>query len=156
MEATSTVRTQASDTVDIIRETPDRSASYRKAAADTVAARGMAHQDLELAHPGRVVVEGALRRGRCGTDADSHAAPRRDPRARRDLRAADDALRRNGVRRVRGKCEVLGAGARLYVHRPCVKLLYRSYSKTSGDSDVLTSSIVPVGPVTVGDHFYKF
>ena len=28
MEATSTVRTQASDTVDIIRETPDRSASY--------------------------------------------------------------------------------------------------------------------------------
>ena len=28
MEATSTVRTQTSDTVDIIRETPDRSASY--------------------------------------------------------------------------------------------------------------------------------
>ena len=28
MEATSTVRTQVSDTVDIIRETPDRSASY--------------------------------------------------------------------------------------------------------------------------------
>ena len=28
MEATSTVRTQASDTVDIIREAPDRSASY--------------------------------------------------------------------------------------------------------------------------------
>ena len=101
----------------------------RKAAADTVAARGMVHQDLELAHPGRVVVEGALRRGRCGTDADSHAAPRRDPRARRDLRAADDALRRNGVRRVRGKCEVLGAGACLYAHRPCVELLYRSYSE---------------------------
>ena len=33
MEATSTVRTQASDTVDIIRETPDRSASYTAGAA---------------------------------------------------------------------------------------------------------------------------
>ena len=107
----------------------------------------MVHQDLELAHPGRAVVEEALRRGRCGTDADSHAAPRRDPRTRRDLRAAHDALRRNGVRRVRGKCDVLGAGLCLYVHRPCVKLLYRSYSKTSGDSDVLTSSIFSVAPV---------
>ena len=54
------------------------------------------------------------------TDADSHAAPRHDPRARRDLGAARDALRRNGVR---GKCEVLGAGSCLYVHRPCVELL---------------------------------
>ena len=31
MEVTSTVRTQTSDTVDIIRETPDRSASYTAA-----------------------------------------------------------------------------------------------------------------------------
>ena len=46
-----------------------------------MAAHGMVHQDLELAHPRRAIVEGALRRGRCGTDADSHAAPRRDPRA---------------------------------------------------------------------------
>ena len=61
-------------------------------------AHGMVHQDLELAHPGRIVVEEALRRGRCGTDADSHAAPQRDPRTRRDLRAAHDAVRRNGVR----------------------------------------------------------
>ena len=37
MEATSTVRTQASDTVDIIRETPDRSASYT--GFDVLAAR---------------------------------------------------------------------------------------------------------------------
>ena len=107
----------------------------------------MVHQDLQLAAAGRAAVEEALRRGRCGTDADSHAAPRRDPRARRDLRAARSALRRNGVRRVRGKCDVLGAGLCLYVHRPCVKLLYRSYSKTSGDSDALTSSIFPVAPV---------
>ena len=120
-----------------------------EAAAGTVAARGMVHQDLELAHPGRAVVEEAPRRGRCGTDADSHAAPRRDPCARRDLRAASGALRRNGVRRVRGKCDVLGAGSCLYVHRPCVKLLYRSYSKTSGDSDVLTSSFFPSDPLLV-------
>ena len=36
MEATSTVRTQASDTVDIIRETPDRSASYIYTVADRI------------------------------------------------------------------------------------------------------------------------
>ena len=40
----------------------------------------MVHQDLELAAAVRAAVEGALRRGRCGTDADSRAAPRRDPR----------------------------------------------------------------------------
>ena len=96
-----------------------------EAAADTVAALGMVHQDLELAAAVRAAVEGALRRGRCGTDADSRAAPRRDPRARRDFGAARGALRRNGVRRVRGKCDVLGAGSCLYVHRPCVELLYR-------------------------------
>ena len=124
-----------------------------EAAADTVAALGMVHQDLELAAAVRAAVEGALRRGRCGTDADSRAAPRRDPRARRDFGAARGALRRNGVRRVRGKCDVLGAGSCLYVHRPCVKLLYRSYSKTSGDSDVLTPSICPVAPVTVGRRY---
>ena len=121
-----------------------------EAAADTVAALGMVHQDLELAAAVRAAVEGALRRGRCGTDADSRAAPRRDPRARRDLGAARGALRRNanGVRRVRGKCDVLGAGSCLYVHRPCVKLLYRSYSKTSGDSDALTSSIFSTAPLS--------
>ena len=59
----------------------------REAAADTVAALGMVHQDLELAAAVRAAVEGALRRGRCGTDADSRAAPRRDPLTRRDLGA---------------------------------------------------------------------
>ena len=44
-------------------------------------------------------------------------------------REVPDHLRRSGVRRVRGKCEVLGAGACLYAHRPCVELLYRSYSE---------------------------
>ena len=56
-----------------------------EAAAGTVAALGMVHQDLELAAAVRAAVEGALRRGRCGTDADSRAAPRRDHRARAEI-----------------------------------------------------------------------
>ena len=42
----------------------------------------MVHQDLDLAAAARVAVEGAHHRGRYGTEGDSHAAPRPDPRAR--------------------------------------------------------------------------
>ena len=42
----------------------------------------MATQDLGLARPARDAVEGAHHRGRYGTEGDSHAAPRPDPRAR--------------------------------------------------------------------------
>ena len=47
----------------------------------------MAIQELGLAPATLDAVEGELHRGRCGIDADSLAAPRLDPRARRDVRA---------------------------------------------------------------------
>ena len=40
-----------------------------------------------LARPPRLAVEGALYRGRYGINADSHAAPQPDPRARREVSA---------------------------------------------------------------------
>ena len=40
---------------------------------------------LGLALPARVVIEEGLLCGRCSIDADSLAAPRHDPRARREV-----------------------------------------------------------------------
>ena len=48
-----------------------------------LAAKPMADKELAHALATRIAVEEAMHRGRCGTDADSRAAPRPDPRARR-------------------------------------------------------------------------
>ena len=48
----------------------------------------MAFQVLGLAAPARAAIEGALQCGRCGIDADSHAAPRVYPRTRREVPAS--------------------------------------------------------------------
>ena len=53
------------------------------AAARPVASQPAAILELGLAPPMRGPIEDGLRRGRCGTNADSHVPPRRHPRARR-------------------------------------------------------------------------
>ena len=60
----------------------------------------MAIQNLGLAADARVAVERARYRGRCGTDADSLAAPHAaqlDPRTRRDVPLHPRRLRENGM-----------------------------------------------------------
>ena len=94
-----------------------------QAAAEPVATAGMAFQELGLAPAALLAVEGALRRGRCGTDADSHAAPRRDPRARRVVAAACTRSTGNGMLPPGAYGRVFRAERRLYMHRPCDELL---------------------------------
>ena len=57
----------------------------------------MAIQNLDLAAAARVAVERARYRGRCGTNADSLAAPQPDPRTRRDVPLHPRRLRENGT-----------------------------------------------------------
>ena len=57
----------------------------------------MAIQNLDLAAAARVAVERARYRDRCGTDADSLAAPQPDPRTRRDVPLHPRRLRENGT-----------------------------------------------------------
>ena len=125
-----------------------------EAAAGTVAALGMVHQDLELAAAVRAAVEGALRRGRCGTDADSRAAPRRDHRARAEIWVLRAVL---SAEMACGAC----AANVMCLELDCVctfidLVLSSSIDHTlrvSGDSDVLTSSFLSVRPVIkIGKH----
>ena len=65
-----------------------------------VAKRRVAFQELGLAPPTRLAVEEALHSHRCGTDAGSRAAPRRDPRARREVPAPRTRSQKIACRRL--------------------------------------------------------
>ena len=67
-----------------------------------------ANQDLGPAPSTLLPLEEAHHRGRYGTDGDSCAAPRPDPRARPGVPAAVARARRNGAWQVDVKCDVLG------------------------------------------------
>ena len=69
-----------------------------QAAAEPVATAGMPFQELGLAPAARLAVEGELQCGRCDIDADSLAASRPDPRARRDVPAPRTQSLGNGLR----------------------------------------------------------
>ena len=68
---------------------------------------------LGMALPARVVIEEGLLCGRCGIDADSLAAPRLDPRARREVGAAPRVFPRNHDRHMCANGRYLGAVRRL-------------------------------------------
>ena len=108
----------------------------------------MANQDLGLAAPARVAVEEARYRGRCGTDADSLAAPQPDPRARDEM-----CLFILGAceRTARCTCEPAVAGKDLRGVCMCIDLVF-SYSIDATnclftESDALRSRFFPPDPL---------
>ena len=89
----------------------------------------MAFQELALAPAARLAVERELQSGRCDIDADSFAAPRPDPRARRDVPAPFKRSSGNSMLSPGACGEVLRPVMCLLSHRPYIELLYRAYSK---------------------------
>ena len=79
--------------------------SQDQAAAICMEERRVVTQDLDPARPARDAVEGAHHRGRYGTEGDSCAAPRPDPRARLGVPPPPRALGENGFLHVRLKCD---------------------------------------------------
>ena len=85
----------------------------------------MAHGWHGQAPPARVAVEEALHRGRYGIDADCHAAPRLDPRPRRELPAHRRRSRENARPPMSLDGGVLRVVMGLHADRPCIEVLYR-------------------------------
>ena len=122
-----------------------------EAAADTVAARGMVHQDLELAHPGRAVVKERF--------AVVDAVPTPTPTPLLDaIRARAEICVLRSTLSAEMACGVCAANVRcLELERVCMRIdlvLSSSIDHTVsfyGDSDVQTpSSLVLSDPLVPG------
>ena len=85
----------------------------------------MAHGWHGQAPPALAAVEDALHRGRYGIDSDSHAAPRLDPRSRREMPAHRRRSRENARPPMSLDGGVLRVVMGLHAERPCIEALYR-------------------------------
>jgi hypothetical protein len=92
-----------------------------------VRSRSMASQVLDLAPSPLAALQGALGRGRPGTNTDYWAAPRAETRAALVVPAPRRRLRENHVPHAGVKCGEVRARTSLSHHRPYLELLYRRY-----------------------------
>ena len=87
--------------------------------------RSRASQVLDLAPSPLDALQGALDRGRPGTDGDFSDAPRAETRPTLVVPAPRRRLRENHFPHAGVRCGVVRARTCLSHHRPCIELLYR-------------------------------
>ena len=107
----------------------------------------MAHGWHGQAPPVRVAVEEAPHHGRSGIDTDSEAAPRLDPRPRREVPSHRRRSRENARPPMSLDGGVLRVVMGLHADRPCIEVLYRRYGLSFGQLGRPEMAKISVRPV---------